>query len=119
MTDSVRFSPREQIVENGHLPQEQAFDTAPANTIDQVRDLLFGEAKREHDTRIAELDLTVRRMQSHFAAQLVAVEARVEAMSQALSSRHEESLRRIGEAMVSLGHQIAALGRSDDHDRNA
>jgi hypothetical protein len=119
MTDSVRFSPQEQIVENGLLPQEHAADATPANTIEQVRDLLFGDAKREQDTRLAELDLTVKRIQSHFAAELSAIEARMEVMSQVLSARHEESLRRIGEAMVSLGHQIAALGRSDDHDRNA
>lgn len=105
MTETIRYSP-------------QASDNAPGNTIEQVRDLLFGEAKREHDNRIADLDLTIKRMQSNIAEQLSAMEAKMEAMSQALSSRHDESLRRIGEAIVSLGHQISALGSSDEHDRN-
>lgn len=107
MTEAARFS-----------PQEQAADNAAINTIDQVRDLLFGEAKREHDNRIAELDTAVERMQIRIAEQLSAMEARMEAMSQALSSRHEESLRKIGEAIVSLGRQISALGSSDEHDRD-
>ena len=108
MTETVRFS-----------PQEQAAHAPAANTIEQVRDLLFGEAKREHDNRIAELDLTVKRMQSHIAEQLSAMEAKMEAMSQTLSSRQEQSLRQIGEAMVLLGRQISALGSADGHDPNA
>ncbi|WP_291176449.1 hypothetical protein [Hyphomicrobium sp.] len=117
MTETVRFAPQEQDAENRRLAREVAAD-APANTIEQVRDLLFGEAKREHDSRIAELDLSIKRMQGRIAEQLSAMETRMEAMSQTLSSRHEESLRQIGEAIVSLGHQISALGRSDGRDRN-
>lgn len=118
MTESVRFSPQEQVVENRLASREDAPDTAPVNTIDQVRDLLFGEARREHDNRIAELDLTIKRLQSRFAEQLSAMEAKMEAMSVTLSSRQDESLRQIGEAIVSLGRQISALGSSDGHDPN-
>lgn len=109
---------QEQVVGNRLASREEIPDNAPANTIDQVRDLLFGDAKREHDDRIAELDLTIKRLQSRVAEQLSAMEARMDAMSRTLSSRQDESLRQIGEAIVSLGRQISALGSSDGHDPN-
>lgn len=118
MTETVRFSPQGQTAEHASSEREDVTGISPVNTIEQVRDLLFGEAKREHDTRIAELDLAVRSMQSRIAEQLSAMEARMDVMSQTLSAKHEESLRRIGDAIVSLGHQISALGSSDGHDRN-
>jgi hypothetical protein len=107
MTNTVRF-----------LPQEKAADNTSANTIEQVRDLLFGEAKREHDGRIADLDLSIKNMHSHLDEQLRSMEAKMEAMSQALTSRQEESLRKIGEAIMSVGRQISALGSSHEHDRD-
>lgn len=107
MTESIQlFSP------------EPAADNKSATTIEQVRDLLFGEARRQHDTRFAELDHAIKSMDSRIAEQLRAMEVKMEAMSQALSTRHEESLRQIGEALVSIGRHIAALGSSNEHDRD-
>ncbi len=100
------------------VPQGQATDKGPADTIEQVRDLLFGEAKREHDDRIAELDLAIKSLNTRITEQLGAIETKMEAMSQALSSRHDESLRQIGEAIVAVGRQISALGSPNGHDRD-
>lgn len=100
------------------LHPEQGPDEASANTIDKVRDLLFGEAKREHDNRIAELDATMKAMNDRIADQFKAMEAKMDAMSQALSSRHDESLRQIGEAIASVGRQISSLGSAREHDRD-
>lgn len=110
MTKSVRL-----------VPPEQTDEDTSANTIDKVRDLLFGEAKREHDNRIAELDLSIKDLNDRVAEQFRAMEAKMEAMSQALASRHDESLRQIGEAIVSVGRQISSLGsaREHGHDREA
>jgi hypothetical protein len=107
MTKSVRLVP----------PEQSAEDTS-ANEIDKVRDLLFGDAKREHDNRIAELSLSIRNMNDHVADQFKAIEAKMEAMSQSLSLRHDESVRQIGEAIVSVGRQISALGSAREHDRD-
>jgi Mg2+ and Co2+ transporter CorA len=107
MTKSVRL-----------VPPEQTAEETPANAIDKVRDLLFGEVKREHDDRIAELDLSLKSMSDRIAEQFKAMEAKMEAISQALSSRHDESLRQIGEAMVSVGRQISSLGSAREHDRD-
>ncbi|MDQ8732697.1 hypothetical protein [Bradyrhizobium sp. LHD-71] len=103
------------------VPSEQTDEDASTNTIDKVRDLLFGEAKREHDGRIAELDLSIKDLNDRVAEQLRAIEAKMEAMSQALSSRQDESLRQIGEIIVSVGRQISSLGsaREPGHDREA
>jgi uncharacterized protein YukE len=110
MTKSVRL-----------LPPEQASEETSANTIDKVRDLLFGEAKREHDSRIAELNDAMNAANERIAEQFRAMEAKMDAMSQALSARHDENLRQIGEAIVSVGRQITALGsaRGNDRDRKA
>jgi hypothetical protein len=105
MTQSARLLPHEEVPD--HKP-----------TIDQVRDLLFGEARREHDTRIAEIELLIKSVDGRVTEQLRAMEAKMEAMSQALPSRHDESLRQIGEALVSIGRQISALGSAHEHDRD-
>lgn len=98
-------------------PEKTSEDTS-ANTIDKVRDLLFGEAKREHDNRIAELDATMKAMNDRIADEFKAMEAKMDAMSQALSSRHDENLRQIGEAIASVGRQISSLGSAREHDRD-
>jgi hypothetical protein len=97
-------------------PHEQGTDSESGNTIERVRDLLFGQTKREHDTRIAELDLSIKSMHTRITEQLRVMEAKMEAMSQALSSRQDESLRQIGEAIVAVGRQISALGSARGHD---
>jgi membrane protease subunit (stomatin/prohibitin family) len=102
----------------GTSPQEHPPDDSPPDAIDRVRDLLFGEVKREHDNRIAELGHSMRAMHSRIDEQLRSLEAKMEAMSQALSSRHEENLRQIGEAIESVGRQISALANSYNHDHN-
>lgn len=98
---------------------EQASEETTANTIDKVRDLLFGEAQREHDQRIADLDASMKAMDARIAEQFKAMEARMDATSQALSSRHEESMRQIGEAIVSVGRQISSLGSARERDRDS
>lgn len=98
---------------------KQASEEMSANTIDKVRDLLFGEAKREHDSRIAELDASMKAMNDHIAEKFKAMEAKMDAMSRALSSKHDESMRQIGEAFVSVGRQISSLGSTREHDRDS
>lgn len=107
MTKSVRL-----------VPPEQAAEDTSANTIDKVRDLLFGEVKRDHDGRIAELDLAIKNINERVAEQFKAMEAKMEVMQRALSSRHDESLRQVGEAIVAVGRQISSLGSAREHDRD-
>ena len=102
----------------GLLRPEQAPEDASANTIDKVRDLLFGEAKREQEKRVADLDAAMKAMNDRVAEQFKAMEAKMDAMSRALSSRHDESVRQIGEAIVSVGRQISSLGSAREHDRD-
>jgi hypothetical protein len=98
---------------------KQSSEEASADTIDKVRDLLFGEAKREHDSRIAELDVSLNAMNDRIDEKLKAMEARMDAMSRALSSKHDESMRQIGEALVSVGRQISSLGSTREYDRDS
>lgn len=107
MTKSVRL-----------VPPEQASEETSANTIDKVRDLLFGEAKRDHDNRIAELSDSIKAVDDRIAEQLRAMEAKMDAMSKALSARHDEDLRQVGEAIVAVGRQITSLGSARGHDRD-
>lgn len=98
---------------------DEASEETSANTIDKVRDLLFGEAKREHDKRIAELDVSMKAMDARIAEQFKAMEAKMDAALRAQSSRHDESMRQIGEAIVSVGRQISSLGSARERDRDS
>ncbi len=115
----LKMSKSVRLVQPKQTSEEQTSEEMSANTIDKVRDLLFGEAKREHDGRIAELDASMTAMNDRIAETLKAMEAKMDAMSRALSSKHDESMRQIGEAFVSVGRQISSLGSTREHDRDS
>ncbi len=77
--------------------------------MEQVRDLLFGEAKRGHDQRF-------EMMQAHIDALAQRLDQRLDGLQKDLnalqvSGRHEQdtTISAVGEALAEVGRKIAAL----------
>lgn len=89
---------------------------AEANTIEQVRELLFGGAKRSIEQQVADvevkLDARISELRADLLDRLATLEARL-----VDAQRHEESergtaIRDIGTAIADLGATISNLGAS-------
>jgi hypothetical protein len=87
-----------------------------ANTIEQVRELLFGGAKRSIEQHLADVELKLEgrigELRAEMLDRLAALEARL-----VDAQRHEEgargtAIRDIGTAIADLGATISNLGAS-------
>lgn len=82
---------------------------APAPTIEQVRELLFGETKRTHDQRLVDLDA---KMTAHFEALRADMSARFQAVEDKLAALDNETERKRLASIDDIGAAIAQLGAS-------
>ena len=60
--------------------------------MDQIRELLFGEAQRQNDARFMELTLRLRDLEQLFMRRLEALEARVAAISSEVTAEQRALL---------------------------
>ena len=72
--------------------------------MDQVRDLLFGDFRRQSDMQLAAMDARLRELEAVLSRRLADLEARLEA----LSSRSTEERRG---AFEELSHNVSELGQ--------
>ncbi len=83
-------------------------------TIEQVRDLLFGGARRSLETGLAELreemQASTHKLQQEFAKELSALQSKLERLEQKAEHDNLASLRNIGSAVSELATKIGALG---------
>jgi len=88
--------------------------TPPENTIDQVRDLLFGGAQRSIESSLAglreEMHAAVKQLQAEFAREQAALQAKVEELRRETEEKRLASQRDIGAAISDLGATITGLG---------
>ncbi|MEI8143844.1 MAG: hypothetical protein WCH83_00140 [Alphaproteobacteria bacterium] len=80
---------------------------ANVNTIDQVRELLFGADKRTHEQRLQELDdkitLKIEEMHSYVEKRFAELEASLKVASATGDDNRRKAVEQIGEAIASLG----------------
>lgn len=95
-------SPRQQ-----QKTPEQNTETIQNNTIDQVRDLLFGEAQRGNDQRHDQLNAAIEALRQDMAERLNMLEARMIEQDRNTEQRHAASIRGIGAAISELGEQVS------------
>lgn len=98
----------------GSAPSGNGSDTAHRETIDQVRDLLFGGAQRSIESNLAglrdEMQASLKQLQADFAKELAALQAKVTELEQDTEQKRLASHRDIGAAISELGATISGLG---------
>ncbi|MBS0241670.1 MAG: hypothetical protein JSS20_05790 [Proteobacteria bacterium] len=76
----------------------------------QIRDLLFGEFKRDSDQRLALVEARVRELESGLHRKLDAIQARLDALASDVSADRRRSLDRLADSIAELGEKVRRIG---------
>lgn len=79
--------------------------------MEQIRDLLYGEFKRDSDARLALLEAHVRELETGLHRKLDALGARLEQMQAEIRSGRNSDLDGISQGLSELGERIRRLSR--------
>ena len=77
--------------------------------MEQIRELLHGELKREHEARIVALELRIRELETGVFNQLDALQARLEALSGEVANVRREHLDELARGFVDMGERVRRL----------
>lgn len=80
-----------------------------AGAIDQVRELLFGDNKREHESRLEELDRRLEALRDDMNARFASLEATVARLDKEAEQRRLAGIDAIGRAIGELGLAVRAI----------
>lgn len=86
-----------------------AVDASDEARMEQIRELLHGELKREHEARIAALEQRIRELETGIFNQLDALHARVEALSADMLNVRREQLDELARGFVDMGERVRRL----------
>ncbi len=89
------------------VPSKQAL---PIDPMEQVRELLFGEAKRSAEQNFEALEAKIEAMRADFLARLAALESQITQLSRDTEENHSASLHAVGSAIAQLGATVQNLG---------
>lgn len=89
---------------------------ADGATIEQVRELLFGPARRDADQRIQELHEAINALRADMMSLFADLEARMADGDAAVERRHLSATQGIGSAIASLGAQILKISEPNVSD---
>ena len=94
-----------------HIDQHAEAAKLPAvePTIDQVRELLFGQTQRVNEARTQELNQAIDVLRREMLERFAAVDQRMEELTQATTNRHVSTIEAIGTAISDLGAQVRKL----------
>lgn len=81
-------------------------------TIDKVRDLLFGEQKKQTDSRVAELNKKMEKIQSELMGKINDLKSDLSKAERKLSKQNSDSVSEIGSAIAALGETIKSSAGS-------
>ncbi|MGO8740543.1 hypothetical protein [Rhodoblastus sp.] len=99
---------------SGKSEAVESIAAVEANTIDQVRELLFGADKRATDTRFAQLDDKLEKLVADLRADLAAkfadLENRIETLARDVEHKRLTSIDDIGAAIANLGATVRNMG---------
>jgi uncharacterized protein YoxC len=101
---------------NGKGEAVESAGAIEPDTINQVRELLFGADKRATDARLAQIDDKFERLVSDLRADLAAkftdLENRIETLARDVEQRRLTSIDDIGAAIANLGATVRNMGAS-------
>lgn len=77
--------------------------------MEQIRELLHGDLKRQHEARITALEQRVRELETGIFAQLDALNARLESLSADVMNVRREHLDELARGFVDMGDRVRRL----------
>ncbi|MDE2577577.1 MAG: hypothetical protein KGL46_02110 [Hyphomicrobiales bacterium] len=100
-------------MQNGKAAAKAPVALTPENAgaMDQVRELLFGEAKRTTEARLDDIDRKIEMLRDDLAARFASLEARLSDQGKDTDRKHAQSIDDIGHAIAQLGETIKGLGQ--------
>lgn len=79
--------------------------------MEQVRELLYGELRREHELRITELERRFKAFELDVTRRLDALHARLEALRAESGSDRRAAFDELARGMTELSHEIQRIAR--------
>lgn len=92
------------VLRNGAAPDEAVDDK-----LEQIRDLIYGEFKREHDTRLKSLEAQVNELEAGLLRKLDAIQARVDLMATEQAADRRTSFDELSRSIFELGDRIRRI----------
>lgn len=102
MTASSHFDPRHGL--GGRDPIE--------DKMEQIRELLFGEFKRDNDARFALVEARVRELEAGIHRKLDAIQVRLETLASDIRSDRNAAFDELSSSVVELAERIRRLSRT-------
>ena len=87
---------------NGQAP-------APEPTIEQVRELLFGEKQRSNEQQHRDIEASIEALRRDMMERFAMLESRVADLDREVESRHATTIDGIGMALADLGAHVRKL----------
>ena len=84
-------------------------DASDEARMEQIRELLHGELKRQHEARISLLEQRILELETGIFNQLDALHARLEALSADMLNVRREQLDELARGFVDMGERVRRL----------
>lgn len=79
--------------------------------MEQVRELLVGDAVRRVEARVAVLEARLSEVELGISRQLDALEARIDGLAQSVDGEQRDSFEALAQSISDLGEQIRGIAR--------
>jgi DNA anti-recombination protein RmuC len=93
---------------NGAAPAEATDDK-----LEQIRDLLHGELKRDHDGRLRTLEARIKDLEGDIHRKLEVLQARVEALASESVAERRSSFDELSRSIFELGDRIRRISHNE------
>lgn len=85
---------------------------APAPTIEQVRELLFGQEQRTIEGQLAEIRTEMQQMRSELEKSIKDLKSELNSALSKTDAEHKERFAKVGQAIQQVGRDIGGLSGS-------
>jgi DNA anti-recombination protein RmuC len=93
---------------NGAAPTEATDDK-----LEQIRDLLYGEFKRDHEARLRVLETRIKQLEGDLRHTLDVLQARVEALASEHAAERRSSFDELSRSIFELGDRIRRISHHE------
>lgn len=97
----------------GELRNGAASTEATDDKLEQIRDLLHGEFRRDHDGRLKALEARVTELAGDLQRKLDVLQARVEAMASESAAERRSSFDELSRSIFELGDRIRRISHNE------